>query len=166
MICQKQFSMTIGNTSFPDFVFTDVFANNGSLSAATINGYDKLAAQPANGTHLGNSVATIWTVDGSINSYTISYQCDAVASAADAGNWRITIDNDTLVPTTLSFPLGVYVYVNAVQIYFYEVNSTTGPLFVDTPLVNGDTLSFILAVDGVSAPAGSYQIDVSVAPAP
>lgn len=166
--CEKEFDLEIlpPSTGWPHFLFTDLFANNTALSAATINGYDKLAGLPVNGTDLGAIVTTNWTVTGLPTAYTISYQCDSVAGPGDVGNWRVTIDNLNIVAATLSFPLGVYVYVNGVQIYFYEVDSTTGPLFVDTAIANGDTLSFILAVDGNAALAGSHQVTVTVTQLP
>lgn len=163
--CLRDFTLTAVG-AFPKFIFTDLFANNTALSAATIGGYDKLLGLPINGTDLGPSVVTAWTVTGAATAYTISYQCDSPATAADAGTWRVTIDNLNIVAATLSFPLGVYIYKNFVQVYFYEVDSTTGPLFVDVILVNGDTLSYILAVDGNAALAGSHQITVSATKLP
>jgi hypothetical protein len=165
MTCAKQFTLDVV-ANWPNFLFTDLFANNSALSSATINGYDKLAGQPPFGTDLGSGTVTAWTVSGAASAYTISYQCDSIAGPGDAGNWRVTIDNSVLVPTTLSFPLTVDVYVNAVLIYQYFLNASTGPLFVDTAIANGDTLSFVLAVDGNLAPAASYQTTVTATQLP
>lgn len=166
--CSKAFTMDVTAAgSFPDLEYTVLFANASALAVATVDGYNFVAGLPANGTLLGDSIVTAWTTNGNVSGYTIAYQLAATAGAGDVGNWRVNIDNLNSITPTLSYPITVEVFLNGGSIYVYDLFATTGPLYVDTALANGDILSVILAVDGgIAAPIASHQVSISVVSIP
>lgn len=162
--CFKEFELTVAEAGgFPDLIYDLITGNANELTVATINGYDFITGQPPNGTAIGSSIDLQWTVLSSLGGYTIAFDAAATAGVGDDGTYRVTINNTTLVPLTSIDQGAVRVYLNAVLQYTYDVNVTTGPLFVDIPLVAGDELNVQPAVDGVfSPPSGSYHVTAVV----
>lgn len=144
--------------SFPDMVYTAIAGNGGELVSATINGQNFLAGLPANGSSLGNYIQADWEVfyNPSTPGYTIVFHLEDTLIAGEDGTYRVSIDNQSLVELTFD-PCQVLVYVNAVLVYTYDLNSTSGLLSTDLPLVSGDVLLISFEVDGTGPTPATYQ---------
>lgn len=164
MNCSKNLAITINGGSFPDLSYTSISGNAGTLAAATLNGYDLLVGLPLDGTKLGAGFDLIYTtkVNLPMPGYNISFQVDCTAAAADAGTYRVTINNIKVIVPTLSFPLTCVVNLNAVPQLTYDLSSNSGVDFVDIPIVNGDVLDITLGVDGANPPVDTYEVIATV----
>lgn len=164
-ICEKDFSLTVSMAgSFPNFLFEPLAGNVDALSSAFINAYNFLTpGVPGAGDPLGNSTITVWTVippDVGHPGYAIAFNGNATAGAGDNGNYEVTIDNVTVVPQTSTSTPGATVFLNGVPQLTYDLSTTTGPQATIIAVVAGDILTIQTAVDGILAPAGSFQVSI------
>jgi len=152
-----------GSNGFPNLTYTNVITNIDDITAAVMNGYDYRAGQPPDGTQIGTSINLSFSVAGpGPGGYTIVFQGSSTAASGDDGNYRVTIDNTKLVPITFSNPLEITVWLNAVQVYSYNVGTTIGVAFTDIAIVAGDVLMIQPAIDGFDAPLDNYNMTVTI----
>ena len=157
--CSKEFELEIASNDF--WEYNTLFANGSILLSATINQYNFLAGQPANGTLISTPVQVDWVVYDNPTplfiAYTIAF---GLTFTAQTGTYRFSVNNATVVPITFSSSLVVEVKVNTVTQWTYDLATTTGLSFTDIALTAGDAVEVVFAVDGaddVFNPYGTYQ---------
>lgn len=163
-VCDNEFSFTIED-AFPNFIYTDLGSNLTQADPATLNGIDLRIPDIVTGDKFCNRADVEFTTHSTpLGGFNISFDGSATVAAGQDGTYRFFVDNVKLHQATLSPPenLLVLVYKNAVELWRYELASTTGEQSIDITLVEGDVLNFIFTTDGDGAPTDTYNTSVWV----